>query len=108
MDRSNARLAPQVDTLHPAVLRLIERTVAGAHQHGRWVGICGALAGDPQAIPVLLGLGVNELSADVPLVPAVKARVRALSMAECRATALEALDAADGAEVRAIVARRHG
>jgi len=51
---------------------------------------------------------VNELSADVPLVPAVKARVRALSMAECRATALEALDAADGAEVRAIVARRHG
>ena len=108
MDRSNARLAPQVDTLHPAVLRLIERTVAGARQHGRWVGICGALAGDPQAIPVLLGLGVNELSADVPLVPAVKARVRALSMEECRATALEALDAADGAEVRAIVARRHG
>jgi phosphocarrier protein FPr len=108
MDRSNARLAPQVDTLHPAVLRLIERTVAGASKHGRWVGICGALAGDSQAIPVLLGLGVKELSADVPLVPAVKARVRALSMAECRATALEALDAADGAEVRAIVARRHG
>jgi len=108
MDRANARLAPQVDTLHPAVLRLIERTVAGARQHGRWVGICGALAGDPKAIPVLLGLGVNELSADVPLVPAVKARVRALSMEECRATALEALDAADGAEVRAIVARRHG
>jgi phosphocarrier protein FPr len=108
MDRTNPRLAPQVDALHPAVLRLIERTVAGARAHGRWVGVCGALAGDPQAVPVLLGLGVDELSADVPLVPAVKARVRALSLEECRATALEALDAADGAEVRAIVARRHG
>jgi phosphocarrier protein FPr len=108
MDRTNPRLAPQVDALHPAVLRLIERTVAGARVHGRWVGVCGALAGDVQAIPVLLGLGVDELSADVPLVPAVKARVRALSMEECRATALEALDASDGAEVRAIVARRHG
>jgi len=108
MDRSNPRLAPQVDALHPAVLRLIERTVAGARTHGRWVGVCGALAGDLQAVPVLLGLGVDELSADVPIVPAVKARVRALSLQECRATAQEALGAADGAEVRAIVAARHG
>jgi phosphoenolpyruvate-protein kinase (PTS system EI component) len=108
MDRTNPRLAPQVDALHPAVLRLIECTVAGARAHGRWVGICGALAGDPQAIPVLVGLGVDELSADIPLVPAVKARVRSLSLADCQATAREALDAGDGAEVRAIVARRHG
>jgi phosphocarrier protein FPr len=108
MDRTNPRLAPQVDALHPAVLRLIERTVAGAHAHGRWVGVCGALAGDLQAVPVLLGLGVDELSVDVPIVPAVKARVRTLSLKECRATAREALDASDGAEVRAVVARRHG
>jgi multiphosphoryl transfer protein len=108
MDRTNPRLAPQVDALHPAVLRLIERTVAGAHAHGRWAGVCGALAGDPQAVPVLVGLGVDELSVSVPSVPAVKARVRALSLEECRVTAREALDAADGAEVRAIVARRHG
>jgi phosphoenolpyruvate-protein kinase (PTS system EI component) len=51
---------------------------------------------------------VDELSADVPLVPAVKARVRSLSLEECRATAREALSAADGTEVRAIVSRRHG
>jgi phosphoenolpyruvate-protein kinase (PTS system EI component) len=108
MDRTNPRLAPQVDALHPSVLRLIERTVAGARTHKRWVGICGALAGDPQAIPVLVGLGVDELSADIPLVPAVKARVRSLHLADCQATALEALDATDGAEVRAIVSRRHG
>ncbi|MDF2771786.1 MAG: ptsI [Geminicoccaceae bacterium] len=107
MDRTNPRLAPQVDALHPAVLRLIERTVHGAEAHGRWVGVCGALAGDVAAVPVLLGLGVTELSVDIPLVPAVKARVRTLSLEECRVTAREALEAEDGAEVRAIVERRH-
>ena len=108
MDRSNPRLAPQLDALHPAVLQLIERTVAGGHAHGRWVGVCGALAGDPVAVPVLVGLGVDELSADIPLVPAVKARVRALSFEECTVTAREALAAGDGADVRTLVERRHG
>ncbi|MBA3555195.1 MAG: phosphoenolpyruvate--protein phosphotransferase, partial [Gemmatimonadales bacterium] len=107
MDRANPRLAPQVDALHPSVLRLVERAVGGAHAHGRWVGVCGALAGDPEAVPVLVGLEVDELSVSVPLVPAVKARVRTLSLDECSATARLALDAADGAEVRALVARRH-
>jgi phosphoenolpyruvate-protein kinase (PTS system EI component) len=107
MDRTNPGLAPQVDALHPAVLRLIERAVAGAHAHGRWVGVCGALAGDPQAVPVLLGLGVDELSVSVPVLPAVKAQVRTLSLNDCRTTAQLALDAADGAEVRALVAHRH-
>ena len=107
MDRANPRLAPQLDALHPAVLRLIEMTVAGARAYGRWVGVCGALAGDPLAVPVLVGLGVDELSADVPIVPAVKARIRTLSLEECRVTAREALDASDAAEVRSIVSRRH-
>ncbi|MGI9076923.1 MAG: phosphoenolpyruvate--protein phosphotransferase [Gemmatimonadaceae bacterium] len=107
MDRTNPRLAPHLDALHPAVLRLIDRTVAGAHAHKRWVGVCGALAGDPEAVPVLVGLGVDELSVSVPIVPAVKARIRTLSLKQCRDTAQQALDAGDGAEVRAIVARRH-
>jgi phosphocarrier protein FPr len=107
MDRTNPRLAPQVDALHPAVLRLIERTVAGAHARKRWVGVCGALAGDLQAVPVLVGLGVDELSVSVPIIPAVKARVRSLVLSECRETARQALDAGDGAEVRALVAKRH-
>jgi phosphocarrier protein FPr len=107
MDRTNPGLAAQVDALHPSVLRLIDRTVAGAHEHGRWVGVCGAAAGDPRAVPVLVGLGVDELSAAVPLVPAVKAQVRALSLEECQVTARQALDAVDAAEVRALVARRH-
>ncbi|MGQ0815083.1 MAG: phosphoenolpyruvate--protein phosphotransferase [Gemmatimonadota bacterium] len=108
MDRTNPRLAPQVDALHPSVLHLIERTVTGAHAHKRWVGVCGALAGDLHAVPVLLGLGVDELSVSVPIVPAVKARIRTLSLEECRTTAQLALAAEDGAQVRAIVARRHG
>ena len=107
MDRTNPGLAPQVDALHPSVLRLIERAVAGAHAHGRWVGVCGAAGGDPQAVPVLVGLGVDELSASVPLIPAVKAQVRTLSLEECRETARLAVDAVDGAEVRGLVARRH-
>jgi phosphocarrier protein FPr len=108
MDRSNPRLAPQLDALNPAVLRLIAQTVEGGHAHERWVSVCGALAGDPAAVPVLVGLGVDDLSVDIPVVPAVKARVRTLSMRECRTVAREALDAEDGAAVRALVARRVG
>ena len=108
MDRSNPRLGAQLDALHPAVLKLIERTVAGGHAHERWIGVCGALAGDLAAVPVLIGLGVDELSADVPLIPAVKARVRTLSIRECRATAQQALALASAEEVRALVAARHG
>jgi phosphoenolpyruvate-protein phosphotransferase len=105
MDRTNPTLATQVDALHPSVLRLIGRTVEGAVAHGKWVGVCGALAGDLDAVPVLIGLGVTELSVDLPIIPAVKARVRELSMAQCKLMATEALEAQDGAAVRAIVAR---
>ena len=108
MDRTNPHFASQLDALHPAVLRLIERTVAGARQHNRWVGVCGALASDPQAVPVLIGLGIDELSVSVPAIPAIKARVRQLELEACRATARAALAAADAEEVRALVAANHG
>lgn len=104
MDRTNPRLAPSVDALHPAVLRLIEQTVAGARAHGRWVGVCGALASDPQAVPILIGLGVDELSVSVPAIPAIKAQVRRLRLAECREIATRALASGDAQEVRALVA----
>ena len=103
MDRTNPRLAPSVDALHPAVLRLIEMTVTGARAHGRWVGVCGALAADAQAVPLLLGLGVDELSAPAPAIPAIKAQIRRLSLSDCRVKARLALDAPDGAAVRALV-----
>jgi phosphocarrier protein FPr len=105
MDRSNPRLAPQIDGLHPAVLRLIDRTVAGAHARKRWVGVCGALAADPQAVPILIGLGIDELSVPVPALPAVKAQVRTLDLERCRALARQALAASDAIDVRALVPR---
>ena len=102
MDRGHPKLAARVDSLNPAVLRLIDLTVRGAHDRGKWVGVCGGMAGDAQAVPILIGLGVDELSVSVPTVAAVKAQVRALSFATCRDLAARALDAATEMDVRAM------
>ena len=87
-DRGNAELCALSDGLQPAVLRMIRATVDGAAKHGKWVGVCGAMAGDENAVPVLVGLGVRELSVAPPLIAAVKAQVRSLSFERCRALAL--------------------
>ena len=91
VDRGHPRLAARVDGLHPAVLRLIDMTVKAADREGKWTGICGSLASDPAAVPVLTGLGVQELSVSVPALPIVKAKVRDLSFAECQEMAHKAL-----------------
>ena len=104
MDRGHPEARSQVDALNPAVLRLIAQTVDGAHGTGRWVGVCGGIAGDPQAVPVLVGLGVDELSVSVPLVPAVKAQVRRLSRWRTAGNSRGALSTPRRAEVRALVA----
>jgi phosphocarrier protein FPr len=83
------------------VLRLIDATARGARQHGKWVGVCGALAGDPDAVPVLVGLGVTELSVAPLAVPDVKARVRGLDYAQCRQHATELLSLDSARQVRA-------
>lgn len=104
MDRGHPQLAAQADALHPAVLQLIALTCAGARVHGKWVGVCGALASDRLAVPVLLGLGVRELSAAVPAVAGVKAAVRRVSLAACEALAREVLALSGAAQVRARLA----
>ncbi len=106
MDRLHPVLAPQADGLHPAVLRMVERTVAAARAAGIWVGACGGIAGDPAGAVLLSGLGVTELSVAIPAVPSVKARLRTLSMADAERVAKQALDCADAAEVRALVRDR--
>jgi phosphocarrier protein FPr len=103
MDRGHPRLAPQVDGLNPAVLGLIAQAVKAAHEADRWVGVCGGMASDPQAVPILIGLGVDELSASVPAIPAVKAQVRSLSLAQCQELAARALTQDSAAAVRALV-----
>ncbi|MBM7844922.1 phosphoenolpyruvate--protein phosphotransferase [Herpetosiphon giganteus] len=100
MDRTHPTLAAQADGLHPAVLRLIARTVEAAHAAGKWVGVCGELGADPQAVPILVGLGVDELSVSVPAIPTVKAQIRALNFAQCQTAARRALACATAAEVR--------
>ncbi|WP_018434707.1 phosphoenolpyruvate--protein phosphotransferase [Paraburkholderia atlantica] len=101
MDRCQPDLAAQADGLHPAVLRLIAATVEGAAKHGKWVGVCGALAGDPLAMPLLVGLGVTELSVDPVSVPGIKARVRTLDYQLCRQRARDALALDSAQAVRA-------
>ncbi|NBF10199.1 phosphoenolpyruvate--protein phosphotransferase [Pseudomonas sp. Fl4BN1] len=105
MDRDHAGLAARVDALHPALLRLIAQTCAGAARHGRWVGVCGALACDPLATPVLIGLGVSELSVSPPQVGEIKDRVRQLDAAECRHLAQSLLNLPGAAAVRQACAR---
>lgn len=107
MDRDHPRLASQADSFHPAVLRLIATTVKAAHAHGKWVGVCGALASEALAVPVLLGLGVDELSVSVPLIPTIKATVRELDLADCQIIAREVLGLEEAAQVREALRQYH-
>ena len=102
MDRGNPAVAAGIDAMHPAVLRMIGETCRLAAVHGRWVGVCGGLASDPAALPILVGLGVTELSAVPGFVAEAKAIVRGLSLPEAQAHAALALQCKSAAEVRAL------
>ncbi|TLF51710.1 phosphoenolpyruvate--protein phosphotransferase [Halomonas urmiana] len=100
IDRGHPELSAQADGLHPAVLKLIEMTVDAAHAHGKWVGVCGELASDAVAVPVLVGLGVDELSVSARQVPLVKARLAEVDLDEARRQAGLALAQATSEAVR--------
>jgi multiphosphoryl transfer protein len=102
MDRGHPQLAARVDGLHPAVLRLIARATQAAAVHGREVAVCGNLALDPCAIPILIGLDVRELSVAHTAVPSVKARIASLQTDGCRELAARALECSTAADVRAL------
>ncbi|MDH0170020.1 phosphoenolpyruvate--protein phosphotransferase [Stenotrophomonas sp. GD04145] len=106
IDRQNPELAVEADSLHPAVLRAIRATVDGARTHGRWVGVCGGLAGDPFGAMLLAGLGVDELSMTPNDIPAVKARLRSTRLADLQALAGKALDCETTEQVRALEGAR--
>lgn len=101
IDRGHPKLAHMADALHPAVLRLMAMTVAGAHKHGKWVGICGGVASEPLAAPVLIGLGLDELSVSIKGIPTIKAAVRHLEMKRCKEIADAAMNMRTAEEVRA-------
>ncbi len=104
-ERGDARLASLLAGPQPAVLRLIQATVAGAAAHGRWVGVCGELAGDPAAAVLLAGLGVTELSMAAGLVAEAKAALREVTLADARAAATAALETDDADAARALALR---
>ncbi|MCC7394403.1 MAG: phosphoenolpyruvate--protein phosphotransferase [Sphingomonadaceae bacterium] len=105
MDRTNAALATRLDALHPAVLRAMAMAARGAAAHGRWLGICGGLAADPIAAPLLVGLGCSELSGSIASIAAIKAALSRVTMDQCRALAAGALTLHDAGQVRALLQR---
>ena len=105
-DRTNAQVAPLATGFQPAVLRLVRDVIAAAHAQGKWVGLCGELAGEPLAIPILLGLGLDEFSMNPPAIPLAKQIIRALTLDEAREVAQAALDLRRPDAVRALVRER--
>jgi phosphoenolpyruvate-protein phosphotransferase len=102
-DRTNSTVARMADPLHPAVLRLIKMTCDAGKAHDRPVSLCGEIAGDAAAVPLLVGLGVRELSAPLPAVPLVKQAIRSISVDKCESLARTALACSTGQEVRALI-----
>jgi len=105
-DRTNADVAGLANAFHPAVLRMIQLVINAAHTHGKWVGMCGELAGEPLAIPILLGLGLDEFSMNPPAIPIAKQIIRSLSSDEAEDLALATLNTHSPEEVVALVKER--
>jgi phosphoenolpyruvate-protein kinase (PTS system EI component) len=101
-ERGNPSVASLADGLHPSVLRLIRMVAEAANEHGKWAGVCGELASDPLAVPVLVGLGIAELSANAPAIPAVKQAVRSIDAEAASDLADRALELSSAAEVRSL------
>jgi phosphotransferase system enzyme I (PtsI) len=101
VDRVNERIAHLYEPTHPAVLRLLKMVADAAHANNIWVGVCGEMAGDIALVPLLLGLGVDELSAGAALVPRVKRAVQSLAIPECRQLVEEALKLQTPSEILA-------
>jgi len=106
MDRDNARLSHLYEPLEPSVLRSIHHTVEAGHRAGRWVGICGEMAGDPRTAILLVGLGVDELSMSCYDLPRVKAALRSVRYEEAREVAARSLELASAGAVKELLRQR--
>jgi phosphotransferase system enzyme I (PtsI) len=101
VDRMNEKIAHLYEPTHPAIVRLIKMIVDAAHHHDVRVSVCGEMAGDPALVPLLLGLGVDELSAAPPLVPQIKFIIRRLKLSEAKELAAFALTCESAADILA-------
>jgi phosphotransferase system enzyme I (PtsI) len=98
-DRTNEKVSYLYEPTHPAIIRLIKMTVAAAHRHGIWVGVCGEIAGDPTLVPLLIGLGVDEFSTAPARVAQIKYMIRRLKLTEVRELAAFALECGSPTEI---------
>jgi len=100
VDRTNERISYLFDHVNPAVVRLMRQTIDAAHENGIWAGVCGEIASDPVAIPLLIGLNVDELSLTPALIPQIKGIIRGISYQECVKIAQEVLKMDSARKVR--------
>jgi len=99
-DRTNPQIAYLYQPSHPAIIRMLERVVEAAYANGRWVGVCGEMAGEPLLAPLLLGLGIHELSMSPVSVPPIKRLIRRMRMYEAEQLVAQASSCSSADEVR--------
>ena len=99
VDRTNEKIAYLYEPAHPAVLRLIKNIIDSAHNAGIWVGMCGEMAGEPNMVLMLLGLGIDELSMPPQVIPEIKYIIRSVSLKQVKNIALDALKFSTGKEI---------
>src|SRR5206468_3773266 len=103
VDRVNEKVANLYEPTHPSILRLVRIVVEAAHNNNIWVGLCGEMAGEPLYVPLLVGMGIDELSISAASLPSVKEVVRRLSLKEAQELAAASLHATRGDEVLAML-----
>lgn len=99
VDRNNPRVSPLYNPITPSFLRMLQQIIRVAHERGKWVGICGELGGEGRYLPLLLGLGLDELSMSSPCIPAVKSQLRQLDSHACRELAMQACERRSAQEI---------
>lgn len=105
VDRNNPRVSPFYNPITPSFLRMLQQIVRVAHERGKWVGICGELGGESRYLPLLLGLGLDELSMSSPRIPAIKSQLRQLDGGTCRELARAACECRSAEEIEALLTR---
>ena len=102
VDRGNENIAHLYNPTHPAILRMIKMVVDAARANGIWTGVCGEMAGDILLTPLLIGLGVDELSVTSSVVPRIKKAVQSLDASRCEELVRNVLDMDDSAAIAAL------
>jgi len=100
VDRMNEKVAYLYDYFHPAVLQLIKMTIEASKRAGKWSGMCGGMAGDPLAVPVLIGLGLDEWSMDAGSMLKIKQLITKLSKKDCEELTAELLQLGTAEEIK--------